>query len=333
MLMFLASVLEQLDLALEHISKRDVHNARFGLMLTDNAVELILHQIAADKQRKLKLYRSQTETFTHQKALDKAVLRNFADKVAFARSEGRISSAEATTLNIMHEFRNEVYHVGLSHEDILHALAEFYFFMACGVIGRYHVPFLSWGMNLELPARAKKYFKGPQFFPCERDDFKAACTSLAQSCNHEDANLVAALADHLDRVIDHQNTCVDVVAGGVYDSQKTTRDDAVMGCQSWSLACSNEGRKFATQNNWSVGRPGALADYLADNYPFKFRGDPIRSWERQAKRLRAKRNGHAALAHYNSFMLETAVLRDQLEQTAGLVEAEIDNLIESARGN
>jgi hypothetical protein len=38
MLLFLAAVLEQLDLALEHVSKRDVHNARFGLMLTDTRV-------------------------------------------------------------------------------------------------------------------------------------------------------------------------------------------------------------------------------------------------------------------------------------------------------
>lgn len=39
MLVFLASVLNQMDLALEHIEKARVHDARFGLMLTDNTVE------------------------------------------------------------------------------------------------------------------------------------------------------------------------------------------------------------------------------------------------------------------------------------------------------
>lgn len=38
------------------ISKGDVHYARFGMMLTDNAVELILHQIAKDKASNLKMY-------------------------------------------------------------------------------------------------------------------------------------------------------------------------------------------------------------------------------------------------------------------------------------
>jgi len=50
MIMFLAGVLEQLDLALEHIAKGDDHNARFGLMMTDNALELVLHQITKDKR-------------------------------------------------------------------------------------------------------------------------------------------------------------------------------------------------------------------------------------------------------------------------------------------
>lgn len=70
MLLFLASVLEQLDLALEHIAKRDIHNARFGLMLTDNAIELVLHQIAKRKSSDLKEFSFRRENYPHQKALD-----------------------------------------------------------------------------------------------------------------------------------------------------------------------------------------------------------------------------------------------------------------------
>ena len=56
MLMFLATVLDQMDLALEHIQKSTVHDARFALMLTDNAVELVLHQIAKDQQARFKAH-------------------------------------------------------------------------------------------------------------------------------------------------------------------------------------------------------------------------------------------------------------------------------------
>jgi hypothetical protein len=50
MLRFLADNIEQVDLALEHVAKGDANNARFGLMLLDNVVEITLHQIAKDKQ-------------------------------------------------------------------------------------------------------------------------------------------------------------------------------------------------------------------------------------------------------------------------------------------
>ena len=55
MLRFLANTLEQLDLALEYVIKGDANNGRFGLMLTDNAVEITLHQIAIDKMNRLKM--------------------------------------------------------------------------------------------------------------------------------------------------------------------------------------------------------------------------------------------------------------------------------------
>jgi len=50
MLLFLASNLEQLDLAPEHISQGDANNARFALMLSDNAAEITLHQLAKNKK-------------------------------------------------------------------------------------------------------------------------------------------------------------------------------------------------------------------------------------------------------------------------------------------
>ena len=54
MLSFLANNVEQLDLALDHIEQGDANNARFGLMLTDNVVEITLHRLALDRQQHIK---------------------------------------------------------------------------------------------------------------------------------------------------------------------------------------------------------------------------------------------------------------------------------------
>ena len=42
----LAGNIEQLALALDHISRVDANNARFALMLVDNLVEITLHHFA-----------------------------------------------------------------------------------------------------------------------------------------------------------------------------------------------------------------------------------------------------------------------------------------------
>ncbi|WP_250495050.1 hypothetical protein [Caballeronia sp. GAWG1-1] len=92
MLLFLAGVVEQLDFALEHICKGDVHNARFGLMLTDNAVELILHQIVKDKCAEVGSWRYDGKTYPYELQLQKAFLGSFSDKVALAKIEAGLDA-------------------------------------------------------------------------------------------------------------------------------------------------------------------------------------------------------------------------------------------------
>jgi hypothetical protein len=331
MLMFLASVLEQLDLALEHISKREVHNARFGLLLTDNAVELMLHQMAKDKAGHFELFHFLRDEYPHKAALDKALKRSFDAKVKFAKLEGNLSDEVAQTINIMHEFRNELYHVGLQHEAILPGLARFYFDAVCRYLGRYEPDGLGWTYKDEMPERAKKYFHDRGGFPGQPEDFGNGCLALAKQCGHDPAQTVAALADHMDDIIAEQDSDIAIMAGGVYEGEQITRDKAVTECQAWTVAFSEEGRAFAMERGWT-GNMLEFVDFLSDHYPLKFRGDPVPSWRHQVAKLRAQKNPHAALAHYHSFMAQTADIREALSEAAGRVEEQIDMEIDRARG-
>jgi hypothetical protein len=314
MLLFLATVLEQLDLALEHVAKRDIHNARFGLMLTD-----------------IKAFPYLREKFPHQAALDKALGRSFGDKVKFAKVTGNMTGDLSQTIVIMHGFRNEVYHVGLQHEAILPSLAVFYFDVACGYLTTYKPPGVGWASNQKLPERAKKYFHGPASFPGGFGDFGNGCAALAKASGHDPTETVAVLANHFDEVVSDQDTCIDIIAGGIYKGQETTRDKAVINSQTWPLAFSEEGKAFARKHGWTGNRL-QLVEWLGQTYPIKFRGDPIPSWQRRATKLRSEKNPHAALRLYHSFMSDTAELRDALMESAGAVEAEIDAAIDRARG-
>jgi hypothetical protein len=332
MLLFLASVLEQLDVALEHLGKNDVHNARFSLMLTDNIVELILHQIAKDRQSSLS-WNHPRDSYPHARALEKALRRSFEEKVKFARLESKLTDEEAQTFSILHGYRNEVYHVGLQHEAILKQLAAFCFHVACEFASRYSPNGLYWGSGTQLPERSKKYFTGDErYFPGRPEDFKAGCEALKRALSFKPQALVTSLANHADEVIADQDVCLDVIAGGVYDNQKTTRECALIQSQAWKVAFSEEGKEFGRANGFPGGSMFTFVEWMATNYPFQFRKDPIQSWQVGAEALRAERNPHKALNRYHSFMEATADIRETLMDSAGAVEQEIDALIDRARG-
>jgi hypothetical protein len=331
MLLFLASVVEQLDLSLEHIGNGDVHNARFSLMLTDNALELVLHQIVKDKRAEAGGWRYREDRYPYETQLRKAYLGSFSDKLAFARFEAGLDEQTARTFNILHEYRNELYHAGLAHHEILPTLARLYIHTSCMYLANYEPRGLGWSSAQKMPERAKKYFGGDRHFPGKRGDFSAACQAIAANSGFDEADVVGILADDFERIVEYTDTCIGIVAQGVYEGQKTTRDDAVLGTQAWELAFDDRGNAFAAERAFTGNRL-QLVDFLVENYPFPFSGDPIPSWQAQTKKLRNKADPQLALDHYHSFVKQTGPLRSALEQSAAAAEAEIDAAIDRMRG-
>lgn len=332
MLLFLAGVVEQLDLALEHIGKGEVHDARFGMMLTDNALELVLHQVVRDKRAEASSWRYREKPYPYETQLRKAFLGSFSDKVAFARLEAGLDMQSARTFNIMHEYRNDIYHAGLAHHRILLSLARFYFHTSCNYLAGYEPMGLSWGSGQKIPERAQKYFKGDRTFPGKREDFSEACKAMAVVSGFEAAEVSEVLANDMDQIVEDVDTCLQIIADGVYQGQQTTRDEAILSTQAWDLAFDNEGKAFAAENGFK-GNVLQSVDFLIEKYPFRFRRDPVPSWRVQADRLRAKGDSHMALDHYQSFVEQTGSLRAALEQSAAAAEAEIEAEIDRMRGN
>lgn len=330
MLEFLASVLDQMDRALEHISKRGVHEARFGLMLTDNAVELVLHQIAQDQKGELRYLRMTGEQFPHMGELEEALGRSFEAKLKFARIRGHVTDEIARTLGILHSFRNEVYHVGIQHEEILPDLAEFHFVTACDFIGAYRPRWWGGSRDMEIPDRARQYFPGGLFMS-DRDGFLKACQTMKGQCGYSKQRMIGALANRMESIVEESDDNLKIVADGVYAHQKQTRDEATRDCQAWVLANKDEGTRFARENGWQGGNFLQLVKWLGDNYRFRDAKDPIPSWTRQVTRLRSNGNPHTALANYQSFMQSTAALRELLAEDAQLAEEEIERAADAYR--
>lgn len=333
MLMFLAGVLDQMDLALEHIQRGGVHDARFGLMLTDNAIELAIHELAKSKRGQLKTSWYHRQKYQHTKELEEALGRNFEAKLKFAKLESLLSEEQARTVGLMHDFRNELYHVGLQHEAILPALSRFYFATACAVLAAYPVRNFFYWRGIALPERSKKYFANRgDYDPARPDDFAKACQKMEASCDHRKADTIRSLADNMEQIVAKADTDLDIIAEGVYVGQERTRDRAVIEAQTWPMSFTSVGQDYATANGFSWKSVHDLFVWLGTNYPLRFKKDPIPGWRRRTARLRSKANPHVALENYASFMAHTAGLRDALNESAIEAEAEIDRLIDERRG-
>lgn len=334
MLSFLANNIEQLDLALEHIALSDANNARFGLMLTDNIVEITLHQLALDRQSDIKNRATYYEKnpFPHERELTGALRRHFDPKVKFAIAEGKLSDEEAESITALHNVRNEVYHVGVRDNVVLPAMARFYFHLATTFLGRYTPRYFSWGSSEAIPVRAARYFHGDKFFPGGREDYPAACAALGAQTAFDPVFLVAALADRLDRVIEQEDAAVDILSQVPH---KTTRDLAVTDTQAWAIAFTEEGKKFMRARVAETGtKPTNFLEYigiLSRDYPFAVRRDPIPSWQQRASSLRAESNPHKALKKYRDFMDQTEELRALLDEAHSQADAYVEEQIDRAR--
>ncbi|WP_084368563.1 hypothetical protein [Rhizobium sp. RU36D] len=331
MLKFLASVLDQMDLALEHIERGSVHDARFGLMLTDNALELAMHELAKSKSAELESWYGREQGYPHKKELEEARGRVFEAKLKFAKLEGLVTEEQARTIALMHDFRNELYHVGLQHEAILPAISSFYFAVACEILANYPMNGFFYPFNIQLPERSKKYFNSRKYSPGEIGDFARACQTMLTRCGHKKGETIRALVDHMDQIIDDADTYLDIVARGVYAGQEKTRDEAIVYYQVWPLSFSREGLTFAKENGFSGATRIELIEWLGKKYPLAFKKDPIKGWRQQVIRLRSKGNAHAALETYVSFMEKTASVREMLYEIAAAAEAEIDRQVDEYR--
>ena len=329
MLSFLANTLEQLDLALEHVVKGDENNARFGLMLTDNAVEITLHQIAIDKMSRLKAFSYLREQYEDMSALQRALGQHFGSKIKFAKTEGKMSNDIADSITILHTFRNEVYHRGIQHEPILPTLAIFHFNIACRFIEAYDPPFLSWGSNLKLPERTQKYFSSNTMMLGSVEEFRTACKTLGGAVGYEPSMISKNLADHMERIVEEQDNCIDLIATG--GPRPLTRDEAVIETQAWPLAFSEKGKKFAFENGWNGGSVAGYVKWISEHYPLNFRRDPVPAWRKRVEGIRLEANPHWALKKYRSFMDQTATIRGKISESTSQVEAYIDEQIERMR--
>ena len=151
---YVITIVEQLDRAAGELVSDHPINNRLALILIDNATELILHRQCLDRiehdrfySRILKSYQSLAEEkptidltkitgdlrqhVLTEKQRERAKGKFLDGKLKVLEEVEDITSAERRFVAIAHHYRDELYHVGLKHDDIIRAIAGHYFLLCC----------------------------------------------------------------------------------------------------------------------------------------------------------------------------------------------------------
>lgn len=128
-------IIEQLSrAAVELASDHPVHH-RLGYILVDNAAELIVHKYAKNEADMRQMWMVDPPLTLRQ--LRSARKGKFDDKLSFLVVIGKLTQEERRFAAICHEYRNQVYHAGLRHEDIIQAIGGAYYRWCCDAFARF----------------------------------------------------------------------------------------------------------------------------------------------------------------------------------------------------
>lgn len=327
MIQFLADQLDQMDLALDQLALKDRNFDRFALMLVDNAVELTLHEHAQDIRRGAEMYPPDDGRRYDPKMVTAALGPFFDAKIKLARTTKLITGELAETLQYLHGFRNSAYRRGARHNGILHALALFYARSACQLLGQYQPHFWSTSSPGCIPYRAVKYL-GAVNSVSPMEAFKLAWQRLGDVAAHHGDTLIVDLHADMTRTIDLADEQV-IFLSQHPEPNGTPRNQVVTGCLLWPTAFSEEGEKYAAAHGGPAPTTPDYLTWIAQNYPWPVRTDPIPSWRSRATSLAAERSSHAALKKYCEFMKQTDGLRNAIDTSANQLEAYIQNMLDS----
>lgn len=329
-----ADHIDQLDLALDQLAMKDRHFDRFALMLVDNVVELVLHENALERSSENQFWVRLKKSKYDQNAINAALGRHFDAKVKFAKETKLLSPETAETIQYLHGFRNNAYHLGRRHEGILHSLSLLYFRTACGVLGSYEPRGWSSGPGKEGTShRAMKYLGRADraMFLDWKKVFRPAFERLREVADAMGDVLALDLHNDASRTIDRIDQALDFVEENQPDRPKKSRSQIAVDAQVWALAFS-DGLEFAAKKKAPPMSRVKLIEWLATNYPLRVRGDPVAGWRRRAGGIKREKNPHAALKKYCDFMAQTEVVREQIHAHAAGLDEAIQEHIDYLRG-
>lgn len=321
-------IVEQLDRAVCELATDHPLNGRIALILVDNGLELMCHQKCADLLLDDRL--RSPRRLTLEQCSD-ARGRAFDKKIRFLKDLGHIPGDQIQAMAILHEYRNQLYHVGLRDDPIIGQLAFLYFHLAAGLLDslfgeqrylRWEPEIISDAARRLLPELATAKYRRAKV------DVAGLRSRLLAACPRPPMPVERALSEHLLVRIDQTEAAFGVIAKGRSGTDDPVATMQIVQLEADTLAAlvrvRRDGNKalkakglapkpfdiellsMARGTKVLVDLNGRLLPGWKPRYPKL----PFDSWRKQARSIAAKRRNLVALEMFDRMRKEIDHLED-----------------------
>jgi hypothetical protein len=326
--------IEQLDLAA--IQLRDVRpfSGRLSLILTDNAVELMLHNMCkAEIDWDEHWHATSGMKYSSAERRD-ALGTFFPPKVRLCRKIGFLTTDQGDFILACHGYRNELYHLGIRHDSIIHSLAWHYHDLACNLISRPGMHrMIMWPIGHKVPPAVKRHLGQKGLEGGKTLEVMLANVSLSL-CGRKPRlavplpeTLAASLvtrADMLQELLDfvvHDNPEGD-------DEKETIKLLQFWHCLSFSPQ-SKDLERYRAKRPSGATVFDAYRNRAQLNPPIKM--NPLPKWRRRAMAIAKESVVAEALRKHERLKEEMSFFADAVERGAEALDRYIDEKIHEGR--
>jgi hypothetical protein len=324
--------LDQLALARQQLETREAECGRVAHILTDNAVELMLHHQAESI--------AASHGFPLSRRLSKEEEReligpHLESKLKLSRELEVLSEAEAEFVAINHHYRNEVYHRGLRHNRVVWDLAWHYHSFACTLIQRLKAGLgIGFYPDKKLPARLLVYGATQgELTKKHREAVERIANDLSVKPVAPTERLGTVLGKTAAAEIRRLDEMLTWMVKNMPQSRKRSRVDIILENQLWAALFDPQRRAKCRRHPDAEARLAKAKAASTDPFDWMreilippITSDPIASWQRRARGITAEKDPVKAVKKYHSLRLVMDDLLEDTNTSAGALENHLDQL-------
>jgi hypothetical protein len=296
-------------------------------VLTDNIVELLCYNQCRHEFG----WTTVADNKYSQQQKEKVLKNDFSERVNFLHGLGLLSRDEQVFVSLAHSYRNESYHTGIVHDDIMYALAWHYHQIGCDLFARFRPRVVACTPKDEFSPVVVKHIGQDTFRLILDDDFGRVAQSIAAVRPQPAPSLPHSLADSLLRRI-----------GKMEEAVTFPLEDNTFGDTEERLL-----RELQYHRDFGKGLPDPPQDpsdpayakaieqrkqYMQQSWAPAIRRSPIERWKQRVQQLHAGNNNANALQNFGTLGRDMEEYEEIVFEAAEALEAHIQHQIDVARG-